>query len=152
MRTYELLYIIPSKFTDKESSAIINQIEAVLKGEKINILESKPIGKKTLAYPIKHCHFGICGLIKFEGEEKVIKNINDKLRLMPEIIRYQILKYIETQTPKIIKVQKEEKIKSVSKTKKEQPLAGEIKKPAETKKEKIKLEELDKKLEEILKG
>jgi ribosomal protein S6 len=157
MKTYELLYIIPSKYTEKETSDLARQVEAVIKGAEATILESKPLEKRSLAYPVGRSHFGVYGLIKFECEENAIKKIDEKLRLAPEIVRHQILKYVETQKPDLTKIKREKKtIKPASPLRKETlKIEKETKETAKPEpkpeKEKIRLEDLDKKLEELFK-
>lgn len=166
MKTYELLYIIPLKYTEKETSDLARQVETVIKGAEATILESKPLEKRSLAYPVGRSHFGVYGLIKFECEENAIKKIDEKLRLTPEVVRHLILKYVETQKPDLTKIKREKKMakpappsypretraplrKETLKIEKE---TKETAKPEpKPEKEKIRLEDLDKKLEELLK-
>lgn len=167
MKTYELLYIIPSKFTEKETGDISREVEAILKNTQANILESKFLGKRLLSYPINHSHYGIYELIKFETDAPTVKKIDEKLRLTSEIARHQIMKFIETQKPDFEKAKTGRRTEKTKVTRTApsfesplappggrdqlQPRAPLRKEPPEPGKEKIKLEELDKKLEEILK-
>ncbi len=154
MKVYELLYIIPPKFTWQETFDIEKEVRKILKEARVNILGTKPFEKRQLAYPVKRCHFGIYGQMKFEGNEEQIKKIDEKLRLEPNIIRHNVFKFKATQAP-VIRDFREKREKKYVKPKQ---AAKEIKEPPVTPKpdeggktEKIKLEELDKKLEELLK-
>lgn len=149
MKTYELLYIIPPKFTDQELQEVVAEVENVLKEAKSGILDSRMPEKRILAYPIKHCRIGFCGLVKFENDAATVSKMDEKLRMMPNIIRHRIFIYKETQKPSFEKETEKRREKKVIKPK-EKPMAEEKAKEA-PKTEKIKLEELDKKLEELLK-
>jgi len=156
MKAYELLYIIPPKFTDQELKEIVAEVENIIKEAKSNILDSRLPEKRILAYPVKHCRIGFCGLIKFENDASAISKIDEKLRMMPNILRHGVFTYKETQKPSFEKETIKRKETRPIKPK-ERPMVPPAEdrvaeeSPKSDKSEKIKLEELDKKLEEILK-
>lgn len=139
---YELLYILSPKFTDEEAKKTHKKILESLKPfiAKVNLEEFW--GKKQLAYEIKHFQNGYFVLVIFETEPKKIFEIDKKLKLQEEILRFLLVKqeheYIKTKPSrpraaieKGLKIEKEE----IKPTKEKKSLSS---------------EELDKKLDEIL--
>lgn len=147
---YELLYIIPAQFTDDENDQIIKKVTSVLEKVGVKIARNDNLGKLKLAYPIKHVRHGFYVLVEFEGETKAVQQIERELRLMPEVLRHQAIKLPEKELAEEGKAKKEIKMISY-----EAPGRDEEKEPAKREKpkpapKKINLEELDKKLDEIL--
>lgn len=91
---YELLYIIPTPYTEKEVPDIQKSVDEIIEGVGGKIQHEENWGSKKLAYPIKHIRRGFYILINFESEPSNIKKIEEKLKLMPEILRFQIIKTI----------------------------------------------------------
>ena len=155
---YEILFIIPNKFTDNEAQDIFKKV-----GQLITSLEGKLTlenywGKKKFAYPIKHENYGYYGLFEFDLERNLISEINTKLRLDNNILRFLIVKK-EVKNEEQIK--KDQKIKAKiedkkAKVKEEEAQEAKIKKTSKktsTKKDsdkKIDLKNLDEKLEDVL--
>jgi len=106
--TYELLYIIPSPFTEKEVPEIQKKIDKIITDSGARIINEKNLGNKKFAYPIKHILRGFYIAVNFEVEPKKIKMINKKLKLTPEVLRYLIVK-------KKIKEKREKKGKETKK-------------------------------------
>jgi small subunit ribosomal protein S6 len=110
------------------------------------------IKRKKLAYPIKKYEESFYLTFNFLTQD--ISQINSKLNLDKNVIRHMIVaKQKPNNAPKeIIDYKATKQIESLSK--KEEPVEEkpvyEKEKPAYEKREKIKIEELDKKLEEIL--
>lgn len=135
---FELTCIIPSQIPAEKLSEIINQVKKAI-GQREGEIISENVSEQKLAYPVKkHLQANYLTIdFSLEPAEKV-NQLNKQLKLSDKIIRYFIVK-------KPLKPVKAEKR---SRLKKAQP------KPADKKeesKEKVKIEELDKKLEEILK-
>lgn len=88
---YEILFIIPNKFTDDESKSVASQIEKTIidLGGKITLREYW--GKKRLAYEIKHNAFGYYGLFEFDLEGAYLAKIDQTLRLSADVLRHQIV-------------------------------------------------------------
>lgn len=160
---YELLYIIPLKFATEEQEQIIEKINKILKDEECEITKNEILGKQKLAYPIQHIHQGVYVVVEFDGRKSSIQKINHTLRLTSEVLRHLIIqkkkltdeqiKEQQKKKEKIAKREEEKKDKEIQK-KVEEIKGKEEKEPRpkeKQKKEKISLEDLDKKLDEILK-
>jgi ribosomal protein S6 len=109
---YEIFYLIGAT---KESSleTIKFQVEAIVKEEGGVFLEKEVIEKRKLAYPIKRESHGFYLARRFELEEKEkLREINKKLNLYPEILRFILsraadLPELKTKEERIQKSQEE---------------------------------------------
>ena len=157
MKKYELLYIIPGKYTEEETGSIMTAVNELLIRHQAQDIKEKDLGKKKLTYPIKDNHYGYYVLSNFIIEGVNLAKIELALKLMPEIIRHQIVYYLEpskteAKTPNRSKAEE----KSTDETPEAKPAAAETPSspsqngPAE-KQPKVSLAELDKKLDELLK-
>ena len=153
---YEILFIIPNKFADDEAKKIFTKV-----GQLITSLEGKLTlenywGKKKLAYPINHEHYGYYGLYEFDLNRELVAEINTKLRLDNDVLRFIIIKKdLKSEAQK----KKDEVIKKKiddKKAKEEEEVKEKVKKTTKktsSKKEedkKVDLKSLDEKLEDVL--
>lgn len=99
---YEILFIIPNKFTEDEGKKVITKVEKMIESEGGKITFSEYWGKKRLAYKIKHNEYGYYALYEFDLERTNLAKIDKDLRLSTEILRHQIV---------LKKVKSEEEIK-----------------------------------------
>jgi small subunit ribosomal protein S6 len=154
---YEILFIIPNKFTDEEAKTVSSKIEKVLTDNGAAITLSEYWGKKRLAYEIKHNAFGYYGLFEFDLEKSELAKIDKNLRLSTDVLRHQVVvKKAKTAT----EIAKEAKIRAKIDSKKAEEEKKEAKanatKPAtvtsavKAPANKIDLQNLDEKLEGIL--
>lgn len=143
MKHYELLYTIPGKFTEEEMDGISGKINEVVKKYGGEITSTDNLGSKKLAYPIAGVQIGNYLVIEFNGEPERIKELEGELKLTSEVLRFVIvLKKLKTQAEIDAKKVREEKMVQRQK-------AEEVKAEPPPK---VSLEELDKKLGEILEG
>ncbi len=147
---YELMYIIPSKFSDSEIDGVINQVAGVLEKHGAKVEQSQNLGKIKFAYPIKKVRHGTYVLSYIEAPVESLVKIEKDLRLTDEVLRHLMVK-------------REDGIPSAKYQFKpasyQEPLDAEGKraiarkprkpKPVESS-ERLSTEELDKKLDEIL--
>ena len=89
---YELLFVLPNKFTEDEAKAVSVRTEAILTEQGGVITYREFWGKKKLAYPIKQNIYGYYSLMEFDLEGKQLAKIDKALRLSNEIIRFLIIK------------------------------------------------------------
>ncbi len=91
MKLYELLYIIGTQFTDPEIEAIRKSVISLIEKEGATISRHENLGKIKLAYPIKGMRHGTYILIHFSAEPSRLKDIDRQLRLTEEVLRHQIV-------------------------------------------------------------
>jgi len=140
---YEILYLVPANYTEEELVPIKEKVKDLIKKCEGQITFEDSFGKKKLAYPIKKNHQGYYLLYEFDLDGSRLKELNRSLGLTNEVLRHIIVSK---------KVKTLEEIKAEEKAKKK-VLAAEEKVEKKAKDEgKIKLEDLDQKLDEILEG
>ncbi len=139
---YEILYIIPAKYSDSEIEEVNKKIPPILEEAGASIIKIDNWGKKKLAYQIKHFRYGYYTLIVFSAPAEALEKITRKLNLNQEIIRFQIVKEIEWTGPKPSDKKKEEK----NETEDKKENKGDEKKE---KIEKVEKEEVEEKVEEV---
>jgi small subunit ribosomal protein S6 len=151
MGQYELLYIIPAKYTDAEIATLIEKMNGIVKAAGAKVLETHSLGKRKLAYPIDHVRHGNYVLNYVEMEHPIVAKLNDVLRLSADILRHLIvtrdpaLKTI----PSIIEVE-ERRNEEGEIIRERRPVPVQQKVHAGPPKEAMSTAELDKKLDEIL--
>jgi small subunit ribosomal protein S6 len=151
MEKYELLYIIPAKYTDAEIASLMEKVKGMVTTAGGNVSEMHNLGKRKLAYPINHVRHGNYILNYFEAEPEMLAKLNDTLRLSTDVVRHLVTardKYL-TNIPSLAEVEapigREE-------GERPRPMAPPVQKPipAAAVKDPMSMEELDKKLDEIL--
>lgn len=91
MKHYELLYIVPVKFAGPELDNIQNKVKDIIAKEGAQIDYEENLGKKRLAYQIKHNFQGFYIINEFNAEPEKLKAINNRLTLLSEILRHLII-------------------------------------------------------------
>ena len=88
---YEILFIIPNKFTDEEARTIYAEVEKNLVSFGGQVTHREYWGKKRLAYEIKHNAFGYYGLYEFDLDGAELAKVDSSLRLSTNILRHQVI-------------------------------------------------------------
>jgi small subunit ribosomal protein S6 len=153
MQNYELLTVIPIKFDDKEIGSIKARVLSLIKKHGGAIINEGDLGRRKLAYSIKKEVYGYYFLVSFSLEAGKLNDIDKDLKSTSEILRYLIVKMRikgKAELDREERIQKR-KIAEEEKKIKEEMVVEEEKAKAPKREKKITLEELDKKLDEILK-
>lgn len=131
MHFYELTYLISSDLSEKEIKTLQDKIISLIqeKGGILGVEEKLPF-KKKLAYPVKKQSQAYLTVINFQMMAEKLIDLEKKIKLENQILRYLILAKKELR---------------VAKFPKKPP--GSLKKIV---KPKVELKEIEKKLEEIL--
>jgi len=145
--SYELLYIIPNKYTDEEAAPIAKNVEEIITKNGGSIIISEAWEKRRLAYPISGFNRGYYFIVEFRAEGEGLNKINETLRIFKEVIRYQIIKK-EIKTAK--KLEEEKEVAQKIAAKKEETEKKEKEKDKSKDETKLKLKDLDAKLDRIL--
>lgn len=85
---YEILSIIPAKFSDNEIDAVSERIAKMLEAAGAKIEKTINLGKIKLAYAIDHVRFGTYVLVYIEADAQIVKKIDQDLRLADEVLRH----------------------------------------------------------------
>lgn len=154
---YEILFIVPNKFTEDEAKTVISKVEKTIEDGGGTISHREYWGKKKLAYEIKQNAYGYYSLCEFDLEKSSLSAIDQNFRLSTDVLRHQIVvKKSKTEeeiahdkkiNDKIVAKKAEEE--KVAKSK-ESKLASEAPVKSPKKEKKTEIKDLDEKLEGIL--
>lgn len=151
MNHYELMYIIPLKLEGEDSTAVADKVRAWLLTEGAKITFEEALGKRKLAYPIKHIRHGSYVVLEMDIDPAKVARVNEWFRLSSEVLRAQLVSK-KLKSPEQLAREKafQEKLARLhaARAEAEAKPAGEA--PKAEVKPKVKLEELDQKLEQIL--
>mgnify|MGYP001584575257 CR=1 FL=1 len=88
---YEIMSIIPSKFSDSEIDGVVANIEKLFVTAGAKVEKTTNLGKIKLAYPIDHIRFGtyVLSYVTVEGEK--VQKIDQDLRLSEDVLRHMIV-------------------------------------------------------------
>lgn len=138
---YELTYIISLLSAEGETSTMAEKVRAQIKELGGEAKKEYISEKKKLAFEIRKQNQGFYATVIFEMEPEKIDELNTFLRMNNDILRHMIINQAELRTEKVSK--KPARVKPAE----GEAVVGESK----AKTGKVKIEELDKKLEELLK-
>ncbi len=153
MKTYEVTYIISSQIPSEQVNTLSKEVESFIQSKEGVILKSdqSPNGGKavaqTLAYPIKKQSSGYFVTLTFQILENKLKELKEKLEKETNILRHFII------VKKPIKELKKRRTRKPLTTTEDKStnIDSQIFTDASKKKsEKIDLDKIDKKLDEIL--
>lgn len=169
MKDYEISCIFSGKFSEEEVKKIKENVKKLIEEVGGKILGEESWGKKQLAYPVKKENQGFYEFITFQINPLALADLEKKIRLMDEVLRYLIVlflpKKIIEEKPKEKKKKIKEKVEKEKKKTEELVPKKLIKKTKPARKKSVPAEkkvplkapseeqykELEKKLKEILK-
>jgi|GEM_PF-1117421 len=150
MEQYELLYIIPTKLEEADKKNLMDLVDRVITQNKGVIKDHNVWLTRKLSYPINHIRQGVFILAHVSLPAEVIDKVRKELEIEENILRYLFTKVVESKVSPHARPQRAPKILPLEATlAKETPEPVAVSAPAEPA-EKVSLEELDKKLEELL--
>jgi small subunit ribosomal protein S6 len=179
-RQYELTFILSPELDEKGVDSFEQEIEKSIKNLGGDLKKKSKPERRNLSYPIKKFQTGYYSVINFLFNPEKLEELSTIFKHKKEILRYILTiaeepavikkpfgrqersmesRLAKTETKDKERIEKfkklteevtEKEIEALKKTGKKEPLP--IEKPKEDKKEKkkVKLEEIDKKLDEIL--
>ncbi|MFH1111964.1 MAG: 30S ribosomal protein S6 [Patescibacteria group bacterium] len=149
MNHYELLYIVPLKMEGDSINPTMEKVNSLLKQLGAEITLQDNLGKRKLAYPIMLIRYGYYVLTEFNLDSEPLKKLERELTLSTEVLRYQILRK-NIKSPEQLAEEKalqdrlkNQQLREVAADQK--PEIKEVRKETMTR-----IDDLDKKLEEIL--
>jgi small subunit ribosomal protein S6 len=89
---YELLFIIPNKFTEDEAKAIDEKVKQQIATVGGEVTYTEDWGKKKLAYPIGSYNYGYYKLAEFDLAGAKLAELDNFLRLSNDVLRHQIVR------------------------------------------------------------
>lgn len=95
MNKYELAVVVSAKLEDDERNATIERVKEIITKHGGTITNVDEWGKKRLAYEILKMREAFYYFIRFDGEPTVPGEIESRVRLMENVIRYLCVKQNE---------------------------------------------------------
>ena len=95
MRNYELMFIVKTAEESDGAKKIAKAYEKVITDGKGKIAESKDLGQKKLAYPIKKEVNGFYYVIDFSASQELVAELNRRFRIDETILRHMIIRLDE---------------------------------------------------------
>jgi len=138
-RKYELSFWLSSNLNESEAESLFNDITKQIDNFGGQILSTQIPQLKTLSYNIKKENNGYFSFVQFQGEEIKLDELKKKLNLNDKILRFTLVRISEQKQKAFVKQIRHISTRKITKTT-----------PKEPEKE-MSVEELDQKLNEILK-
>ncbi|MDP2930444.1 MAG: 30S ribosomal protein S6 [bacterium] len=138
-QNYELTYIVSGQMPEEAAGKTSQQISDFIQSKQGLILENSSLQKINLAYPIKKESTAWFQTVYFGLDTEFAPELEKTVKEMKDVLRYLFLKKMPYKAPKPMRRRKPKVISEV----------GIESKPSPS--QKIELEEIGKKLDEILK-
>lgn len=91
MNKYELTLVISSKVEEEVKNATLDKAKALIERFGGNITDIEDAGKKRLAYEIQKMREGFYYFVKFEAEPTAPAEIESRIRIQDNVLRYLIV-------------------------------------------------------------
>ncbi len=91
MSKYEIMFIVKTTIDEATVKKTAKDLEDVITSTKGKITDTKEMGQRELAYPIKKEISGFYYVITFEANNDTVNELDRKARINENIIRHQII-------------------------------------------------------------
>ncbi|MDD6169332.1 MAG: 30S ribosomal protein S6 [Lachnospiraceae bacterium] len=88
MNKYELAVVVSAKLEDDDRAATIEKVKEIVSKHGGTITNVDEWGKKRLAYEVRKMKEAFYYFIQFEGEATVPAEIESRIRIMENVVRY----------------------------------------------------------------
>ena len=95
MNKYELAVVVSAKIEDDERAATIEKVKEIITKHGGTITNVDEWGKKRLAYEVQKMREAFYYFIQFEGEATLPAEIESRIRLMENVVRYLVVRQDE---------------------------------------------------------
>lgn len=92
MNKYELAVVVSAKIEDEERAAVVDKCKALIERFGGTITNVDDWGKKRLAYEIQKMKEGFYYFIQFEAKSSAPAEIESRIRIMDNVLRYLVVK------------------------------------------------------------
>jgi len=148
MKLYEITYIANPALTPEEADSLQGRVtETITKAEGALGSSGSP-QRKSLAYPVKKNNEAYLSSMEFSAEEDNVKKIEEEIKKEKDILRHLLVKKPEIKEAER-RSERKKSLKPEETEKKKDHSPEETEKKKDYKPEKAKLQEIDKKIEEI---
>ena len=95
MNKYEMMFIVKATIDETAISGIAENLKSVITSMKGEITESKDLGQKKLAYPIKKEITGHYFVVNFNANNEIVAELDRKARIDENVLRHMIIRLDE---------------------------------------------------------
>ena len=88
MNKYELCVVVSAKLEDEVRTQVVDKCKALVERFGGTVADVDDWGKKKLAYEVNHEKEGFYYFIQFDAEATVPAEIEDRVRIMDNVIRF----------------------------------------------------------------
>ena len=92
MNKYELAVVVNAKLEDEERAAVVDSCKALIERFGGTITNVDDWGKKRLAYEVQKMNEGFYYFIQFDAESTAPAEIESRIRIMDNVIRFLCVK------------------------------------------------------------
>ena len=90
MKKYEIMYILSANLDDEARKNEIAKLQGILESNGLKVNDTKELGVKDLAYPIKKQTKGFYAVVLVEGEAEGLNEFTRLAKLDANVIRHLI--------------------------------------------------------------
>lgn len=94
-RVYEVVFIINPEVGDDEVMRLSEGVQKIITGQGGTITKTEMMGRRQLAYEIKHKKDGTYVLLEVEGSGAEIAELERRMRVNDQILRYMTIRVDE---------------------------------------------------------
>jgi small subunit ribosomal protein S6 len=95
MDKYEIMFIVKPTLDEASIKDTVKSLESIITDMSGNVVQSKDMGKRELAYPIKKEISGFYYVLTVEASHEAIAEFDRKARINENILRHQIIRLDE---------------------------------------------------------
>ena len=92
MNKYEIMFIVRADIDEKTSKDTVAAFEKVLTDMKSKIINTKEMGQRKLAYPIKEQVRGTYYVLNVEASAAAVKEFDRKAKIDQNILRHIVIR------------------------------------------------------------
>ena len=95
MRTYELVFIVQPALDEEGLNALVEQVQQVITENEGEVVKVEQMGKRRLAYPIRHLKDGYYVLMHAKLERLSMTELERMLKLSEDVLRHLLIRLDE---------------------------------------------------------
>lgn len=91
MNKYEMMFIVKTTIEETAVNVTVENLKSVITSMKGEITDSKDLGQKKLAYPIKKEITGFYYVVDFTANNELVAELDRKAKIDENVIRHMII-------------------------------------------------------------
>lgn len=95
MNKYEMMFIVKATIDEAKVNEVAESLKSVITSMKGEVTDSKDLGQKKLAYPIKKELTGYYFVVNFNADNECVAELDRKARIDETVIRHMIVRLDE---------------------------------------------------------